>query len=93
MNRRFPLKSSIILLLIAVTLTGCNFGARNLGGTQTINLKPDQKLENVSWRDSNLWLLTRSMKETDTAEVWTLQESSNIGILEGTVTITETKSK
>lgn len=73
----------------AVALTGCQTATKSLGGKTTITLEPGQKLEEITWKDDDLWYLTRPMTEDDIAETHTFQQSSNWGVFEGTVTITE----
>lgn len=71
--------------------TGCQTITRNFGGTTTINLEPNQKLEEITWKDDDsLWYLTRPMTENDIAETHTFHQSSDYG-LEGTVIIIESK--
>ena len=57
----------------------------------TIELPKGQKLEEITWKDADLWYLTRPMREDENAETHTFQESTEFGVLEGTVTIIETK--
>lgn len=60
----------------------------------TLRLEPDQKLEMITWKDDDsLWYLTRPMRDDEEAEVHTFQQSSEFGIIEGTVTIIESKSE
>ena len=85
------MKKISILILCAILLTGCQAITREYGGTTTIKLEPNQKLEEVTWKESNLWYLTRPMTEDDVAETHTFQESSVFGAMDGTVIIIETK--
>lgn len=77
--------------LITAMIGGCQTTTRSLGGSMTIKLEPNTKLELVTWKDDSLWYLTRPMTENDVAETHTYQQSSEFGIFEGTVTIVETK--
>lgn len=81
----------IIAALFAVLLSGCGsqYVAKHLGGTTTVDLPAGQKLIHVTWKDDSLWYLTRPMTEAETAEMYSFQESSNLGLLEGTVIIQE----
>lgn len=83
--------SVILIIILVISLCGCQAAARNLGGDVTIELEPNQKLEMITWKDSDLWYLTRPMTANDVAETHVFQESSIFGIVEGTVTIIETK--
>ena len=77
--------------LMIVSLTGCNSIARQWGGDITLELEPNQKLEMITWKDNSLWYLTKKMTEGDIAETYLFQQSSEVGVLEGTVTIVESK--
>lgn len=72
-------------------LTGCQSVVKSFGGSMTMKLEPNQKLEMITWKDDSLWYLTKPMTEDDIAETHTLQQSSEWGVFEGTVTIVETK--
>lgn len=83
----------IFSILLAVTLlTGCQSATRSFGGSMTVELEPNQKLEMITWKDDDLWYLTRPMLESDVAETHTFRQSTNFGVLEGTVTIIESKT-
>ena len=90
------MKKKVLALLVAgfmmmCTLTGCQGATRSLGGSMTLNLEPNQKLEEITWKDDSLWYLTRPMTDDDVAETHTFQQSSEFGVFEGTVTIVESK--
>lgn len=78
-------------VLVASTLTGCQGATKSFGGSMTLNLEPNQKLEEITWKDDSLWYLTRPMTDDDIAETHTFQQSSEWGVFEGTVTIVESK--
>ena len=83
-----------IVSLSAFALVGCQQGnVKNFGGSMTLELEPNQKLEEITWKDDSLWYLTRPMTEDDVAETHTFQQSSEWGVFEGTVTIIETKEE
>ena len=90
------MKKKILALLLSVGLmttvfTGCQGTTKSFGGSMTIELEPNTKLELITWKDDSLWYLTRPMTENDIAETHTYQQSSEWGVFEGTVTIVETK--
>ena len=64
---------------------------RNMDIFQRIELEPNQKLEEITWKYDSLWYLTRPMTDDDIAETHTFKESSLFGICEGTVIIREHK--
>ena len=90
------MKKKILAALLAVgmmvtMLTGCQSATKSLGGSMTIELEPNTKLELITWKDDSLWYLTRPMTEDDIAEIHTYQQQSEFGVFEGTITIVETK--
>lgn len=89
------MKKKILIIGIGIAmsigLVGCQFTAKNFGGSTTIKLDPNQKLEEITWKEDSLWYLTRPMTDDDIAETHTFHESSNFGVAEGTVTVIETK--
>lgn len=82
---------TIIAIMCIGLLTGCQSVAKNFGGSMTIELEPNTKLETITWKDDSLWYCTRPMRDNEKAETHTYQQSSNFGVLEGTITIVETK--
>lgn len=93
--RYWILIAVIILLGCILILAGCseNYQARQGGGTMTIKLPPGQKFINATWKDNDLWYLTRSMHAGEQAESFTFQEKSNLGIIEGKVVFEESAPK
>lgn len=88
------MKKSILIAIATITeicFTGCQSVTKSFGGTTTINLEPNQKLEEITWKDDSLWYLTRPMTENDIAEIHTFQQSSNYGVFEGKVIVVESK--
>lgn len=79
----------MLAICMALVLFSCQSATKNLGGTTTIELPAGEKLETITWKDDSLWYLTRPMTENDIPETHTFQQSSNFGILEGTVVIIE----
>lgn len=82
-----------IVLLMLMSLVGCtqNQRARSFGGKTAIELEKNQKLVNVTWKENNMWILTRQMKESEIPENYRFEEQSSYGILQGTVYISEKK--
>lgn len=85
----------IVCIAIAVLAVGCTQQGmtKDMGGSTTIELEPNTKLEEITWKDNYLWYLTRPMTDDDVAETHTFRESSEYGVCEGTVTIIEKKTK
>lgn len=83
----------VLLVVLMASLTACtsNTSARYYGGTTTINLDTNRKFVDITWKDDNLWVLTKPMIENDIAETYRFEEDSRYGVWEGTVIIKETK--
>jgi len=84
----------IVTALLGLTL-GCteNIRARSFGGKSTVELKCNQKLFDVTWKATDLWYVTRSMQDGETAESYTFAEESTWGMMEGTVHFVESVCK
>lgn len=88
-----------IVLLLALTfifpgmMSSCtdNQLARNYGGKSQIILPKGQKLINATWKNDDLWFLTRPMKTEDQPETYLFKEDSSFGLMQGEVSIKETK--
>jgi hypothetical protein len=95
MKKNYPLVIISFLLFVFLLLffNSCTKNARvkHFGGTATIELSAGQKLIHCTWKDSNVWYLTRPMVKGDTAITYTFQEKSNFGIVQGTYIIKEKK--
>lgn len=89
--KKFFITSVIALALSTTLFSSCQTITKNLGGDMIINLKPNQKLEEITWEGDSLWYLTRPMTENDIAETHTFQEQADLEAFEVTVTIVETK--
>ena len=93
------MKKRIVLLLTTFSIlsifSGCseNDLAKGFGGKMTIELEPGNKLEEITWKDANLWILIRPMKENESAETHTFYESSEYHVFEGEVVIIEKEKK
>lgn len=82
-----------ICLVCVLMLSGCQATVREFGGSMTLELEPNQKLQEITWKEDSLWYLTRPMREDEVAETYTFQQSSNFGVFEGTVTVIESKEE
>ena len=83
----------LLIILMGVTVLSCteNIRARNFGGATTLQLPKGEKLINVTWKEADLWYLTRPMNATDTAVTYAFREESSFGIFKGVITIKELK--
>lgn len=80
-------------MALAAILFSCtdNIRTKTYGGTSTIDLPSNEKLINVSWKESDLWYLTRPMTASDVPETYKYQEKSSFGVWQGTFIIKEHK--
>jgi hypothetical protein len=87
------MKKLLIIAGLAIALISCteNSRVKSWGGEGTINLPKGRKLVNVTWKETQVWYLTRPMTIKDTAEIYQFQEESSWGMVEGTYNIIETK--
>ena len=82
-----------ILAVLALSTMGCteNIRTKTLGGTMTVTLPEGQKLINSTWKDAQLWYLTRPMYSNEVAETYTFTEKSSFGMVEGKIIFIEQK--
>lgn len=87
------MKKFLLCLVLALAMAGCtsNSRAKNLGGSTTRTLPAGQKLVMVTWKEDNMWILTRPMRQEEKPEIYTFKENSSWGIVQGTIIISETK--
>ena len=87
------MKKVALVLIVFMMICGCtdNVRSKGWGGTSTENLEPGKKLINITWKNSDLWMLTRPMKSDDVPETYEFIEKSSIGMLSGKVIIKESK--
>lgn len=85
------MKKLLLLLVLFISVSCANTLVKKFGGTATTELKPNEKLVNITWKDSELWILTRPMTEKDSAVTYKFSEKSKLGIVEGTYVIVEVK--
>jgi hypothetical protein len=87
------MKKVFLAIGVIAMLGSCtdNNRVKNWGGEGTINLPKGRKLVNVTWKNTQVWYLTRPMTSTDVAETYQFHEESSWGVMEGTYNIIETK--
>lgn len=88
------MKKIIVCGLIGLFgLVSCteNSRVRHWGGEGTISLPQGRKLVTVTWKENQIWYLTKPMREDDVAETYQFHEESSWGVIEGTYNIVETK--
>lgn len=87
------MRKVFLAIMMGVMVTSCteNSRVKTWGGEGTINLPKGRKLVNVTWKETQVWYLTRPMNSNDVAETYQFQEESSWGVIEGTYNIVETK--
>lgn len=97
MNKLRKAFATLILFLTAATFLfqGCTAQqrARTFGGNAEEALPCDQKVFDVTWKGTDLWVATIPMEPDDVPRTVTFQESSSFGLAEGTVTFKESRCK
>jgi hypothetical protein len=86
-------KLFVLLAFATIGLTACtdNEMARSYGGTETIQLTPGRQVLNVTWKETDLWILTKRMDSAYVPDTVYFQEKSTYGIHEGTIILIESK--
>lgn len=87
------MKKIVLLISLCFGLCSCTeqMMTREFGGTMTINLPAGQELMEATWKDDNLFYLTRPMSDDYVPTKKTFQESSSYGMMESTVVFIETR--
>jgi len=77
------MRKIFILAVAIISLASCtaNERARNYGGTETIEIPEGRILINCTWKQDDLWVLT---KDTTTGKMY-FNEKSSWGIMEGEI--------
>ena len=83
----------IFAALFCIVLTSCTEQqmTRKFGGEMEIHLPAGQELMEVTWKDNDLFYLTRPMAPDYVPVTKTFQESSSWGVMESTVLFIETR--
>ena len=87
------MRKLLLGLVVGIGLISCteNSRVKTFGGTGDINLPKGQKLVNATWKGEEIWYLSRPFRSDEDAEVYTFQEESSWGVVEGTYYIHEHK--
>ena len=77
------MKTILIITTAIISLASCTDKqrARQCGGTETVDMPEGRILVNCTWKQDNLWVLT---KDTATGEMY-FNEKSSFGVLEGEI--------
>jgi hypothetical protein len=90
------MKKAILSIVAIAMLASCteNSRVKNFGGTGELEISPSQKFVNVTWKEEQLWVITKDRTSADTTyNTYRLQEHSSYGMLEGTYVIKETRGE
>jgi hypothetical protein len=73
------------VLVCTVFISSCteNKRVRSFGGTQGLTLKANEKLLNITWKESNMWVLT----EDTVTHIKYFRENSSWGVWEGEIIV------
>ncbi len=87
--RKIKLLAALTVLLAFVA--GCteNQMAKGFGGTAVVELPKGEKLVTATWKEAELWYLTRPAKAGEVPETLTFAEKSSYGMIEGKVIFKE----
>jgi hypothetical protein len=85
------MKRILIILFVVFSLASCteNTRAKSFGGTMEVMLPQNTKLITVTWKENELWYLTRERNADESIDVYTFKEESTFGMMEGTVVLKE----
>lgn len=85
------LNIALIAAVVLLLVSSCtdNVRARQFGGTSYIDVTRGQKVIGVTFKENNIWILTRPAKAGEVAEVIEFIEHSNFGVLNGKVILKE----
>lgn len=79
-------KLNVFLIVVVLFLSvSCQSVTRQFGGTTNIELEQGEEFINITWKDTNLWVLVEDHNEGH----YVFKEYSTMGILQGTVIIKE----
>jgi uncharacterized lipoprotein YehR (DUF1307 family) len=77
------MKKIFVIAIATLSLVSCteNERARRFGGVEEVELKPNEVVLNVTWKENEMWICT---KDT-TTNITYFREKSSWGVMEGTV--------
>ncbi len=87
------MRTLYFVLFFMIALVSCtdNSKARNFGGKEEITLPKGEKLVMITWKENDLWYLTKPMSPIDSAQTYSFKEKSSMGVWEGTIIVREIK--
>jgi hypothetical protein len=88
------MKKAIIAFAAIALMASCtdNDRVKNWGGTANLTIPANEKFVNVTWKETELWIVTRDRTAADTTyDTYRFQEKSSYGMMEGTYIIKEVR--
>lgn len=85
------MKNILLVCVVALFATGCteNVRAKRWGGNMNINAPEGKTVQNMTWKEGDLWIQYRDRKPDEKPSTTTFKEYSSLGLLEGSVTVIE----
>lgn len=85
---------TLLTTLSSLVVLGCTEKqrAKNWGGTVEFKVPEGNKVIDVTWKGTDLWVAYRPMRPGETAETVTMEEDSSWGTMEGKVIFKESGS-
>lgn len=86
------MRSRLWILAAVALLAGCTDQqrAKTWGGSATIDLPAGARVVTATWKEDDLWVLTRQDVNASSApQTYLLTESSSFGLLQGRVALVE----
>jgi len=79
------------ICLITIVIMSCtqNQRAKQWGGTAYYSIPADKEFVFATWKESDLWIVTKPREVGHEPKVYTMTEESSWGVLQGGVIITE----
>lgn len=88
------MKKIILIIVILLILSGRGIGIRRVNEDTTLNLRPNRKLESITWINSDyLIYLTKRMVKNDEAETYEFDQLLDTYDFNGEIIIVETKDE
>lgn len=85
------MKKLLLIAMTALLLTSCteNIRVKQFGGSGKITLDKGLKLEMITWKDNQLWVLTSDRPDSVAPKSYKFAEKSSFGVMEGVYLIDE----
>jgi hypothetical protein len=79
----------LVLVFVLLWHHNCTPTRTNGGGTATVTVPVGEKFVNITWKNDNLWIVTRKAEPGEKPQVYHFREKSVYGAMEGDVVIQE----